>query len=69
MGFEALLMHFGFRPGEGLGGVVIGRDEGIDVGLKLGCGVERCADKRFAGQDGKPDLDLVKWTRVLGPID
>src|SRR6266849_3591853 len=60
MGFEALLMHLGFGPGEGCGGVVVGRDEGIDVGLELGDGVERCAGKRFASQDGEPDLDLIE---------
>ncbi len=33
--FEALLMDFGFGPGEGLGIFVIGLDEGIDVLLEL----------------------------------
>jgi two-component system, chemotaxis family, chemotaxis protein CheY len=31
----SLLMHLGFRPDEGFGGVVVGRDEGIDVRLEL----------------------------------
>jgi hypothetical protein len=30
-GLEALLIDFGFGPGEGLGLFVIGFDEGIDV--------------------------------------
>ena len=66
MGFEALLMHPGFRPREWFGGVVVGRDEGIDMGLELGDGVERCAGERFAAQDGKPDLDLIEPGRVSG---
>src|SRR5258708_32976986 len=60
MGFEALLMDVGFCPGEGFGGVVVSRDEGIDVGLEFGDGIERCAGHRFTGEDGKPDLDLIE---------
>jgi hypothetical protein len=60
MGFEALLMDLGFCPGEWFGGVVVGRDEGVDMGLEFGDGVERCPSQRFTGQDGEPNLDLIE---------
>lgn len=47
MGFEALPMDFGFRPDEGLGGVVVGGDEGADVGFEFCDGIERCAASDF----------------------
>ena len=57
-------MDLGFRPGEGFGGVIVGRDEGVDVSLELGGGVERCAGKRLSGEDGEPDLDLIEPGRM-----
>jgi hypothetical protein len=49
--FEALLMHLGFRPGEGTRGLVVGRDERIDVSAEFGDAGEAGTLQRLAGED------------------
>jgi hypothetical protein len=53
-------MDLGRRPFEWTGGLVIGFDEIVDVGLEFAKGVEGCALERLAGEDGEPDLDLIE---------
>ena len=53
-------MDFGFVPREGAGGLVVVRDEGIDVFPELGDAGEAGALERLPAEDGKPALDLVE---------
>jgi hypothetical protein len=53
-------VNFGFGPDEGLGVVVIGFNEGIDVLPELFDGCEGSAMQGLSFQDGEPDLHLVE---------
>ena len=53
-------MHDGFGPDERSCGVVIAGDEAVDVLHQCADAAERAALEGLAGQDGKPDLDLVQ---------
>jgi hypothetical protein len=53
-------VNLGFGPDERLGGFVIVLDEGVDVGFEFVDGLERCAVKGLAGENRKPDFDLVQ---------
>ena len=53
-------MDGGFAPLEGGGGVVVGLDEGVDRGAELLDGGEAGAVEGAAGEDRKPDLDLIE---------
>jgi hypothetical protein len=49
-----------FLPDEWPGGLVIAGDEGFDMRPQSGDGVERCAGKRFSGEDREPDFHLIE---------
>ena len=53
-------MDLGRGPLEGSCGLVVGFDEGCDMGLELTERVERRSPKRLACQDREPDLDLIQ---------
>ena len=53
-------MGLGGGPFEGPCGLVVGFDEGCDVGLELAERVEGPSPKRLACQDREPDLDLIQ---------
>ena len=67
-------MNLGFGPGKRAGGLVVGVDEGIDVGPELIHAPETCMTERVADENGEPALHLVepggmggvKWKRTLG---
>src|ERR1700757_579634 len=59
-GLEAFLVNLGCCPFEWAGGLVGGFDESVDVGLEFVERIERGTSERFAGEDRKPDLDLVE---------
>ena len=53
-------MDLGGCPFEGPCGLVVGFDEGRDMGFEFAKRVEGRAPERLAGQDREPDLDLVQ---------
>jgi hypothetical protein len=53
-------MDLGRGPFEGPCGLVVGFDEGCDMGLEFAERVERRSPKRLACQDREPDLDLIQ---------
>jgi hypothetical protein len=53
-------MDLGSGPGERLGVLVIGLDEGIDMSSQLGDGTKGGSGERLIGQDREPNLDLVE---------
>ena len=53
-------MNLGCCPLEWAGGLVVGFDESVDVGLEFVERIERGTSERFASEDRKPDLDLVE---------
>src|SRR6516162_290683 len=58
--FEAFLADLGFGPGKWFGVLIIGRDEGIDMGSQLCDRSKGGAGERLVGQDREPNLDLIE---------
>jgi len=60
---EPSLVDLSLGPGERLGCLTVGSDEGIDMLLQLLDGGEGSAVQRLALEDGKPSLDLIEPRR------
>ena len=50
-------------PLEGMSGLVIGVDKGVDLIANLASRGETRAGQSFGGENGKPDLDLIEARR------
>jgi hypothetical protein len=63
-GFEAFLVNRGCGPLEWAGGLVVGFDESVDVGLEFVERIERGTSERFASEDRKASDNDAQFSGI-----